>query len=85
MAITALEFYSGIGIIIEISTVRCLLGSTGGLHYALKKSSVDARVLAAFDWDQLACRVYSHNFPETTVKQVHTLPLMFVNLPLRNA
>ncbi|KAF9645029.1 S-adenosyl-L-methionine-dependent methyltransferase [Thelephora ganbajun] len=54
MAITALEFYCGIG----------------GLHYALENSFIDARVLAAFDWDQLACRVYSHNFPETTVKQI---------------
>jgi len=55
----------------------------GGLHYALKKSSVDARVLAAFDWDQLASRVYSHNFPETIVKQVHVLPSTRVELQLK--
>jgi len=57
-----------------ISIVHRSPRHAGGLHYALEKSSIDARVLAAFDWDQLACRVYSHNFPETTVKQVHILP-----------
>lgn len=54
----------------SISTTSHSSRHTGGLHYALNKSSADAQVLAAFDWDQLACRVYSHNFPQTTVKQV---------------
>ena len=49
---------------------------TGGLHYALEKSSIDARVIAAFDWDQLACKVYSHNFPETVVRKVPMLVFM---------
>ena len=46
-SIRALEFYSGIG----------------GLHYALSRSSVrnNATVVRAFDWDQLACAVYTAN------------------------
>ncbi|TDL15844.1 S-adenosyl-L-methionine-dependent methyltransferase [Rickenella mellea] len=46
MVIRALEFYSGIG----------------GLHLALKRSSVVATVVRAFDWDQTACRVYEANY-----------------------
>jgi hypothetical protein len=41
----ALEFYSGIG----------------GLHRALQRSGVAGDVVAAFDWDQTACRVYAAN------------------------
>ncbi|KAH9985762.1 S-adenosyl-L-methionine-dependent methyltransferase [Russula vinacea] len=43
----ALEFYCGIG----------------GLHYALSRSGVrnSATVVRAFDWDQLACAVYTTN------------------------
>ncbi|VDB82751.1 unnamed protein product [Peniophora sp. CBMAI 1063] len=43
--IRALEFYSGIG----------------GLHLALARSRVDAAVIRAYDWDPLACSVYSAN------------------------
>ncbi|KAF8213811.1 S-adenosyl-L-methionine-dependent methyltransferase [Mycena galopus ATCC 62051] len=42
----ALEFYSGIG----------------GLHLALSRSGAPASVTHAFDWDQIACDVYSANF-----------------------
>ncbi|KAJ7031500.1 S-adenosyl-L-methionine-dependent methyltransferase [Mycena alexandri] len=42
----ALEFYSGIG----------------GLHLALSRSIAPVSVTKAFDWDQLACDVYSTNF-----------------------
>ncbi|KAI0247763.1 S-adenosyl-L-methionine-dependent methyltransferase [Lactifluus subvellereus] len=44
-SIRALEFYSGIG----------------GLHFALARSSVasNATVVRAFDWDQIACAVYT--------------------------
>ncbi|KDR80763.1 hypothetical protein GALMADRAFT_135876 [Galerina marginata CBS 339.88] len=45
MPTRALEFYSGIG----------------GLHLALSRSSVDAEVVQAFDWDQTACQVYRAN------------------------
>ncbi|KAI0297504.1 S-adenosyl-L-methionine-dependent methyltransferase [Multifurca ochricompacta] len=46
-SIRAIEFYSGIG----------------GLHLALSRSSVgdNATVVRAFDWDQLACAVYTAN------------------------
>ena len=43
--IRALEFYSGIG----------------GLHLALKRSGIDVEVVRAYDWDPLACSVYSEN------------------------
>ena len=46
MPLTALEFYSGIG----------------GLHYALREVCPDARVLAAFDINEVANRTYEHNF-----------------------
>ncbi|KAJ7293942.1 S-adenosyl-L-methionine-dependent methyltransferase [Mycena rebaudengoi] len=42
----ALEFYSGIG----------------GLHLALSRSHGPAVITHAFDWDQIACEVYSANF-----------------------
>ncbi|KAJ7743878.1 S-adenosyl-L-methionine-dependent methyltransferase [Mycena metata] len=42
----ALEFYSGIG----------------GLHLALSRSTAPVSVAKAFDWNQLACDVYSSNF-----------------------
>ncbi|KAH9981611.1 S-adenosyl-L-methionine-dependent methyltransferase [Russula compacta] len=46
-SIRALEFYCGIG----------------GLHCALSKSSLgaNAAVVRAFDWDQIACAVYTAN------------------------
>lgn len=46
-SIRAIEFYCGIG----------------GLHYALSRSSSrnNATVVRAFDWDQLACAVYTAN------------------------
>ena len=45
-ALTALEFYSGIG----------------GMHYALKAAMPSAVVLDAFDINHLANKVYEHNF-----------------------
>lgn len=42
----ALEFYSGIG----------------GMHYALKRSNPGAKVVAAFEINNLANDVYQHNF-----------------------
>ncbi|KAH9479332.1 tRNA (cytosine(38)-C(5))-methyltransferase [Psilocybe cubensis] len=45
MTVGVLEFYSGIG----------------GLHLALARSSVDAKVIQALDWDQTACNVYRAN------------------------
>ncbi|KAK2462115.1 hypothetical protein APHAL10511_006578 [Amanita phalloides] len=50
----ALEFYSGIG----------------GLHLALKRSNVNATVVQAFDWDQLACQVYLLNHGPNIVSKV---------------
>ncbi|XP_051969667.1 tRNA (cytosine(38)-C(5))-methyltransferase isoform X1 [Xyrauchen texanus] len=44
-----LELYSGIG----------------GMHYALKESSVPAEVVAAVDINTTANEIYKHNFPST--------------------
>ncbi|XP_056594317.1 tRNA (cytosine(38)-C(5))-methyltransferase isoform X1 [Triplophysa dalaica] len=44
-----LELYSGIG----------------GMHYALKESSVPAEVVAAVDVNTTANEIYKHNFPST--------------------
>jgi hypothetical protein len=41
----------------------------GGLHRALQCSSVPGSVACAFDWDQLACQVYSANHPTTTIER----------------
>lgn len=46
LALTALEFYSGIG----------------GMHYALQHALPHAVVLEAFDINQAANTVYQHNF-----------------------
>lgn len=43
---------------------------TGGLHRALQVSDIDAQVVRAFDWDQLACRVYDANYGDGIVKKV---------------
>ena len=48
---SVLEFFSGIG----------------GLHYALRRSGVQHRVLRAYDVDDSAVRTYRHNFPESKV------------------
>ncbi|KAF8624860.1 hypothetical protein AX15_005739 [Amanita polypyramis BW_CC] len=53
-SIRALEFYSGIG----------------GLHLALTRSNADATVVQAFDWDQMACQVYSLNHGPNIVSKV---------------
>jgi site-specific DNA-cytosine methylase len=59
--ITALEFYSGIG----------------GMHAALTQVAGrtgigTAEVLAAFDVNEVANRIYGHNFGVDLVKQVCT-------------
>ncbi|KAJ7836338.1 S-adenosyl-L-methionine-dependent methyltransferase [Mycena olivaceomarginata] len=50
----ALEFYSGIG----------------GLHLALSRSDVSVSVTNAFDWDQIACDVYSANYGRGIARKV---------------
>ncbi|KAF8159427.1 S-adenosyl-L-methionine-dependent methyltransferase [Crassisporium funariophilum] len=52
MVVRALEFYSGIG----------------GLHLALSRSSVDAEIVQAFDWDQTACQAYIANYGDIVRK-----------------
>ncbi|KAJ3302518.1 C-5 cytosine-specific DNA methylase [Kappamyces sp. JEL0829] len=56
-AVIALEFFSGIG----------------GLHYGLEKAcrelGCDARVLASFDMNQQANKVYQHNFQQEPINQ----------------
>ncbi|KAJ7293950.1 S-adenosyl-L-methionine-dependent methyltransferase [Mycena rebaudengoi] len=54
----ALEFYSGIGA--RTGVLACnLLKQSQGLHLALSRSHGPTH---AFDWDQIACEVYSANF-----------------------
>jgi hypothetical protein len=48
----------------------------GGLHQALLRTSVDATVVRAFDWDQNACQVYSHQHSN----RIENVP---VSLPYR--
>ena len=55
--IRALEFYSGIG----------------GLHLALERSSVEAQVIRAYDWDPLACSVYAANHGKSIAHKVTTI------------
>ncbi|KAF9023919.1 hypothetical protein BDZ89DRAFT_1069584 [Hymenopellis radicata] len=42
-----------------------------GLHLALSWCSFPqpVQVLASYDWDQTACRVYTHNFPSTSCRR----------------
>lgn len=47
----------------------------GGLHMALKRSSANATVVQAFDWDQLACQVYSLNHGPDIAFKVSPFPL----------
>ncbi|KIK16252.1 hypothetical protein PISMIDRAFT_686491 [Pisolithus microcarpus 441] len=49
--VTAIEFYSGIG----------------GLHLALSRSQIPATVIAAYDWDPIACQVYAVNHGSNVV------------------
>ena len=51
--IKVLEFYSGIG----------------GMHYALKKSGINFKVIGAFDINTNANSVYRHNFPDAKLMQ----------------
>ena len=58
-ALKALEFYSGIG----------------GMHAALQRAAAagaipDFEVLAAFDINDVANRIYAHNFGERVVRRV---------------
>lgn len=41
----------------------------GGMHYALKASKINAKVVAAIDINPNATLVYKHNFNDTTVLQ----------------
>lgn len=72
MVTVAWEFYSGIGEVLvrkswTILNNRCV----GGLHLALQRSTVDGKVVHAFDWDQTACKVYSANHGPNIVQKVY--------------
>jgi hypothetical protein len=62
-SIRALEFYCGIGKVGGPSAFILPTFGIGGLHCALSRSSVgnNATIVRAFDWDQLACTVYTAN------------------------
>ena len=47
------------------------------MHCALERSNVDAQVVRAFDWDQLACRVYDANYGKGIVRKV--FKILFFN------
>jgi tRNA (cytosine38-C5)-methyltransferase len=64
MDIVALEFFSGIG----------------GLHYGLQHACPNAKVLASFDTNTIANKVYAHNFGlEPTVKGIERLDTQFLD------
>jgi tRNA (cytosine38-C5)-methyltransferase len=64
MPIVALEFFSGIG----------------GLHYGLQHACPDAKVVASFDTNTIANKVYAHNFGlEPTVKGIERLDTGFLD------
>ncbi|KAJ3556629.1 hypothetical protein NM688_g1923 [Phlebia brevispora] len=67
--IRAVEFYSGIG----------------GLHLALTRSSVQAEVVRAFDWDQSACQVYAANYGPNIVQKVDISTLSAEDLGILDA
>ncbi|KAG7089086.1 hypothetical protein E1B28_010795 [Marasmius oreades] len=54
--------------------------STGGLHLALSRSSVNASIQSAFDWDQNACKVYEANHGRGVVERVSISTLTATNL-----
>ncbi|KAF9014545.1 S-adenosyl-L-methionine-dependent methyltransferase [Hymenopellis radicata] len=66
--ISAVEFYSGIG----------------GLHLALSRCSLPqpVQILASYDWDQTACRVYHHNFPSTSCRRTDISVLSPDDIPV---
>ncbi|PIO68282.1 C-5 cytosine-specific DNA methylase [Teladorsagia circumcincta] len=51
--INAVEFYSGIG----------------GVHYALREAHPNSHVVAAYDINTTANKIYAYNFPETALCQ----------------
>jgi hypothetical protein len=52
-------------------TVSCFsFNLEGGLHRALSQSGVDASVIRAYDWDAVACSVYSANHGPGIVQRV---------------
>ncbi|KAJ2842421.1 hypothetical protein IWW36_005913, partial [Coemansia brasiliensis] len=61
MSLRVAEFYSGIG----------------GMHFALKEAGVEAQVVRAFDINNVANEVYSHNFADVPVMQrsIDSLPM----------
>ncbi|KZV64324.1 S-adenosyl-L-methionine-dependent methyltransferase [Peniophora sp. CONT] len=63
--IQALEFYSGVG----------------GLHLALTRSNVNANVTRAYDWDQLACSVYSANHGQNIAYKTDISSLKAPDIP----
>ncbi|KAF8809505.1 S-adenosyl-L-methionine-dependent methyltransferase [Phlegmacium glaucopus] len=66
--VKALEFYCGIG----------------GLRLALSRSSINAEVVQAFDWDQTACQVYKANHNDV-VRKVDISTLTATDLSSLNA
>ncbi|CAO3615574.1 unnamed protein product [Mucor fragilis] len=51
--------------------IRCLefFSGIGGLHYALNIAQVNAQVVEAFDVNEIANKVYKHNFKHTPSKK----------------
>lgn len=78
--VRALEFYCGIGP--SLSAIRPFtkeIHGAGGLHYALARSRVadNAAVVGAFDWDQIACAVYTANHGPGIARRVRIRAQLF--------
>ncbi|KAI6022594.1 S-adenosyl-L-methionine-dependent methyltransferase [Pisolithus marmoratus] len=45
-----------------VAGLRTFYSGIGGLHLALSRSQTPATVIAAYDWDPIACQVYAVNY-----------------------
>lgn len=72
MAVRALEFYAGIGVLVRNKHTKKFdhWFQLGGLHVALRRSSADGVVVRAFDWDPVACQVYRINHLPNIIQKV---------------
>ncbi|ORX59426.1 S-adenosyl-L-methionine-dependent methyltransferase [Hesseltinella vesiculosa] len=62
--------------------IRCLefFSGIGGLHYALNIAGIDAEVVECFDINQVANKVYEHNFGKKTCnKTIERLTVADIN------
>lgn len=72
--VRAIEFYSGIGVFRSRISRLHSPAFSGGFHFALRRSGIPGAtaVVAAYDWDQTACQVYTANFGADIVHKVRS-------------